>query len=143
MLDMTDAPIPMAIPAMAPGLIRWPFLCSSEDGAVNAGGVSSNGVEVVFPKGTFITEASDDAYSTGKLVKSLVCQNNHTGCANAVPERISTGGFRIVVMLTKELAEHNDVARSRATTVWFPELQDLPPSQSQRLTSLKIVVKDV
>jgi len=126
-LNMTDAPIPMAIPAMAPGLRRWPLLCSSGDGAVDAGGVSSNGVVVVFPKGTFITEASADAYSTGKLVKSLVCQNNHTGCAIAVPERISTGGFRILVVLRKESEEHNDIVRSRATTVGFANLMR-PPS---------------
>jgi len=64
MPDMTKAPIPIAIPAMAPGLSRWPLLFGSVGGGVATGVVVFEGVSDESPvatKGTLITEASDDA----------------------------------------------------------------------------------
>ena len=141
MLDMTNAPIPIAIPAMAPGLILEPLLLTSGVGPAGSGGVVLDGVEAV--KGTFIIEASDDAYSSGNSGKSLVCQNTWNGSANAVPDRASVGGCRKFVELTSVpklspslTIEHTFATKSTATTVEFPE--------SQRThEELKILVKVV
>lgn len=95
-------------------------------------------------KGTLILEASDDAYSTGKLVKSLVCQSTHNASAVAVPDQTLVGGCRIVVNSMTRASdpnplmspEHISVVKSTATTVEFPESQR--PHEE-----LKIVVKVV
>jgi len=87
---MTNAPIPTAIPAMAPGLLLELLRLDLVDGGAGAGVVVLGGLAAL--KGTFITEASDDAYSTGNLVKSLVCQYTHNISALAEPDRTSVGG---------------------------------------------------
>jgi len=59
MLDMINAPIPMAIPAMAPGLRLELLRLELVDGGAGAGVVVLDGVEAV--NGILINEASDDA----------------------------------------------------------------------------------
>jgi len=61
MLDMTNAPIPMAMPAMAPGLIMVLLRLELVRGGAEVEFVSFDEAEVVSPRGTFNTDASDNA----------------------------------------------------------------------------------
>ena len=74
MLDMINAPIPIAIPAMAPGLRLGPLLFASVGGRADTDVVLFEGVVAVVPKETLMTDASDDAYSLGNRYRSLDCQ---------------------------------------------------------------------
>jgi len=146
MLDMTNAPLPTAMPAIAPGFRLEPLLSTSVGGRAGSGDVVLDRVVVLdgdaAVKGTPINEASDDAYSTGKLFKSLLSQTTHTGPAVAVPDRTSVGGYRIVVNEKGcppdplGVPEHISVVKSTATTVVFPESQ-------RRHEELTVAVKDV
>jgi len=61
MLVMTNAPTPMAIPAMAPGLKLEPLLSGSVAECVDVGLVVLDESVVVFSRGTFMTDATEDA----------------------------------------------------------------------------------